>query len=161
MQNITIIAVGKGSKDYLGTACDEYIKRLKPMCNLKIVEIPHENLPEKNLSRRQIAKALDKEGDRVLAAIPAKSYIIPLCVEGGQMSSENFARLLRQKAVEGYSDICFIIGSSHGLADKVKYKGNMKLSFSQMTFTHGMAKFIILEQVYRALSINTGGKYHK
>lgn len=161
MQNITIIAMGKVQKGFMLDGCNEYIKRLKPMCNFKLIELDDENLPEKNLNQTLINKALDKESVRIISAIPKQSYVVSLCIEGKQLSSEELAHTILQKGIEGYSNICFIIGSSHGLSDKVKDVSNLKLSFSKMTFPHQLARVIALEQIYRALSINQGSKYHK
>ena len=161
MQNITIIAMGKVQKGFLSRGCDEYIKRLKPMCGFKLIELDDENLPEKNLNDSLIQKALDKERTRILAAVPKQSYVISLCIEGRQMSSLQFAQLIEQKAGEGFSNLCFIIGSSHGLSERVKAASHLRFSFSQMTFPHQLARLIALEQIYRALSINMGSKYHK
>ncbi len=161
MQNVTLIAMGKVQKGFLTDGCNEYIKRLKTMCNLKIVELEDENLPEKNLNDTLIEKALDKESQRILANIPKQSYVISLCIEGKQLTSEEFAQVFSQKAVEGYSNICFIIGSSHGLSEKVKAASNLRMSFSKMTFPHQLFRIMALEQIYRAMSINAGTKYHK
>ncbi|MBQ3588428.1 MAG: 23S rRNA (pseudouridine(1915)-N(3))-methyltransferase RlmH [Oscillospiraceae bacterium] len=161
MQNITIIAMGKVQKGFLSDGCNEYIKRLRPMCNFRLIELDDENLPEKNLNRTLIDRALEKESVRILAAIPKQSFVITLCIEGKQLSSEELARTVEQKGIEGYSNICLIIGSSHGLHEKVKQASHLRLSFSKMTFPHQLARLIALEQIYRALSINMGSKYHK
>lgn len=161
MQNITIIAMGKVQKGFLSMGCDEYIRRLRPMCSFRLVEPEDEPLPEKNLNRTLINKALDKEAARILAAVPRQSFVISLCIEGKQMSSEEFAALIDKKASEGFSHLCFIIGSSHGLSEKVKAASHLKMSFSKMTFPHQLARLIALEQIYRGLSINNGSKYHK
>ncbi len=161
MQNITIIAMGKVQKGYLSDGCNEFIKRLKPMCNFRLIEIEDEILPEKNLNRTLIEKALEKESVKILGAIPKQSYVITLCIEGKQLSSEELAKTIEQKAVDGFSNICLIIGSSHGLHEKVKQASHLRLSFSKMTFPHQLARLIALEQIYRALSINMGSKYHK
>ena len=161
MQNITVIAMGKVQKGFLSDGCNEYIKRLKPMCNFKLIELDDEHLPEKNLNQTLIDKALDKESVKILAAIPKQSFVITLCIEGRQLSSQQLAETIAQKGVEGYSNICLIIGSSHGLSEKVKAASHLRLSFSKMTFPHQLARLIALEQIYRALSINAGSKYHK
>ena len=161
MQNITIIAMGKVQKGFLSDGCNEYIKRLKPMCNFKLIELDDEHLPEKNLNQTLIDKALEKESVKILAHIPKQSYVITLCIEGKQLSSEQLAETIAQKGVEGFSNICFIIGSSHGLCDKVKKACDMRLSLSKMTFPHRLARVMLSEALYRSLSINAGRKYHK
>lgn len=161
MQNITIIAMGKVQKGFMMDGCNEYIKRLKTMCNLKIIQLEDVQLMEKNLSEAMIQKTLDREADEIIKNIPKQSYVIAMCIEGKQMSSEELAKMFSDKAVEGFSNICFIIGSSHGLSDRVKQLSNYKMSMSKMTFPHQLARVMLLEQIYRGFSILGGSKYHK
>ena len=161
MINVTLITLGKVQKGFLTDGCNEYIKRLRTMCDFKLVEIEDEPLPEKNLNQTLIDKALEKEGGKIISAIPKQSYVIAMCIEGKQLASRDFAKLFNQKAVEGYSSICLIIGSSHGLSDKVKARRDLRMSFSKMTFPHQLFRLMALEQIYRAFSINAGTKYHK
>ena len=161
MINVTLITMGKVQKGFLTDGCNEYIKRLRTMCDFKLVEIEDEPLPEKNLNQTFIDKALEKESGKIISAIPKQSYVIAMCIEGKQLASEDFAKLFNQKAVEGYSNICLIIGSSHGLSEKVKARRDLRMSFSKMTFPHQLFRLMALEQIYRACSINAGTKYHK
>ena len=161
MINVTLITMGKVQKGFLTDGCNEYIKRLRTMCDFKLVEIEDEPLPEKNLNQTLIDKALEKESGKIISAIPKQSYVIAMCIEGKELASEDFAKLFNQKAVEGYSSICLIIGSSHGLSEKVKARRDLRMSFSKMTFPHQLFRLMALEQIYRAFSINAGTKYHK
>ena len=161
MQNITIIAMGKVQKGFQLDGCNEYIKRLKTLCNLKIVQLEDVQLAEKNLNDTIIQKTLDREAEEIIKNIPKQSYVISMCIEGKQMSSEELAKLFNDKAVEGFSNICFIIGSSHGLSDRVKQLSHYKMSMSKMTFPHQLARVMLLEQIYRGFSIINGSKYHK
>ena len=161
MINVTLITLGKVQKGFLTDGCNEYIKRLRTMCDFKLVEIEDEPLPEKNLNQTLIDKALEKESSKIISAIPKQSYVIAMCIEGKQLASRDFAKLFNQKAVEGYSSICLIIGSSHGLSEKVKARRDLRMSFSKMTFPHQLFRLMALEQIYRAFSINAGTKYHK
>lgn len=161
MQNITIIAMGKVQKGFQLDGCNEYIKRLKTLCNLKIVQLEDVQLAEKNLNDTLIQKTLDREAEEIIKNIPKQSYVISMCIEGKQMSSEELAKLFNDKAVEGFSNICFIIGSSHGLSDRVKQLSHYKMSMSKMTFPHQLARVMLLEQIYRGFSIINGSKYHK
>ena len=161
MINVTLITMGKVQKGFLTDGCNEYIKRLRTMCDFKLVEIEDEPLPEKNLNQTLIDKALEKEGGKIISAIPKQSYVIAMCIEGKQLASRDFAKLFNQKAVEGYSSICLIVGSSHGLSEKVKARRDLRMSFSKMTFPHQLFRLMALEQIYRAFSINAGTKYHK
>lgn len=161
MQNVTIIAMGKVQKGFLQDGCNEYIKRLKTMCSLKIIQLEDVQLMEKNLNDTLIQKTLDREADEIIKNIPKQSYIISMCIEGKQISSEDMAKMFNDKAVEGFSNITFIIGSSHGLSDRVKQMSHFKMSMSKMTFPHQLARLMLLEQTYRAFSILGGSKYHK
>lgn len=161
MINVTLITMGKVQKGFLTDGCNEYIKRLRTMCDFKLVEIEDEPLPEKNLNQTLIDKALEKESGKIISAIPKQGYVIAMCIEGKQLASQDFAKLFNQKAVEGYSSICLIIGSSHGLSEKVKARRDLRMSFSKMTFPHQLFRLMALEQIYRAFSINAGTKYHK
>lgn len=161
MINVTLITMGKVQKGFLTDGCNEYIKRLRTMCDFKLVEIEDEPLPEKNLNQTLIDKALEKESGKIISAIPKQSYVIAMCIEGKELASRDFAKLFNQKAVEGYSSICLIIGSSHGLSEKVKARRDLRMSFSKMTFPHQLFRLMALEQIYRAFSINAGTKYHK
>ena len=161
MINVTLITLGKVQKGFLTDGCNEYIKRLRTMCDFKLVEIEDEPLPEKNLNQTLIDKALEKESGKIISAIPKQSYVIAMCIEGKQLASRDFVKLFNQKAVEGYSSICLIIGSSHGLSEKVKARRDLRMSFSKMTFPHQLFRLMALEQIYRAFSINAGTKYHK
>ncbi len=161
MLNITVIAMGKTHKGFMQDGCNEYIKRLKSLCNLKIIEIDDEVILEKNINESIIEKTLSKEAKKIISNIPKQSYIVSLCIEGKQVSSEDLANILKEKPIMGYSNICFIIGSSHGLSEEVKKISDFKMSFSKMTFPHQLARMIALEQIYRGFCINNNIKYHK
>lgn len=160
MISVTVIAVGQLKEKYFREAADEYKKRLSGSCKVNEVELKEEKLPE-SPSDAQIAAALDKEAENIIKAIPKRSLVITMCIEGRQMTSEAFASLIEDAAVQGKSSVCFIIGSSHGLSDKVKSLSDIKLSMSKMTFPHKLARVMLFETVYRASEIISGGKYHK
>ena len=115
-------------------------------------------MPE-NLSEAEKCAVLKKEGARILEKIPQNSFVTALCVEGKQLSSEGLAKLMGEKTLEG--GLCFIIGSSHGLDETLKKECPVKLSFSQMTFPHRIARILLAEQVYRGFTILAGSGYHK
>ena len=160
MLNITIACVGKLKESYLRDACAEYAKRLSAFCRLQIAEVEEERLPDKP-SDAQIAAALTAEGRRLLARVPAGAALIALCIEGKEMSSPELARRLEQLAVSGTSHVVLMIGGSWGLSDEVKNSAALRLSMSPMTFPHQLARVMLLEQLYRAMQISAGGKYHK
>ena len=157
MISVYVIAVGQLREKYFRDAAEEYNKRLG---NVTGMEIKEEKLPAEP-SQAQIISALDKEASRILEAIPKRSFVIPMCIEGKQMSSEEFSGVLDRAALAGKSSVTFIIGSSHGLSEKVKAAADLKLSMSKMTFPHELARVMLFEAVYRACEISSGSKYHK
>ena len=159
MLTVKILCIGKLKERYWREACEEYQKRLEGVCRFAIVELPESRLPA-DPSAAQIAAALEQEGEKILAAAGERSLFFPLCVEGAAWSSPELAEQIGQAAVAGCSTLCFIIGSSFGLSDRVKRKGK-KVSLSNMTFPHQLARVMVCEQVYRAFQILQGGKYHK
>ncbi len=157
---IKIICVGKLKEKYLKDAIAEYSKRLSRFCTLEITELSDEKIPD-NASVSQEEQVLLKEGEKILKCISPSDYVISLCVEGTQKSSEDFAKSLAGLALSGNSTICFVIGGSLGLHPHVKIRSDMKLGFSEMTFPHQLIRVFLLEQIYRAYKINSNEKYHK
>lgn len=160
MLKIDLITVGKLKEDYLRKACEEYQKRLSAYCKLSILELPESKLPQ-DPSPAQIADCIENEGQAILSKIPSQSYVITLCIEGDMLSSPQLAQKLSAAQVQGASHISMIIGGSWGLSEKVKQQSQLRLSMSRMTFPHQLARVMVLEQVYRACSINNHSKYHK
>lgn len=160
MTTINLIYVGNIRENYLLAAVAEYEKRLSAYCRLVCTEIKEEKLPD-DPSQAQTEAAMKKEGERILAVLPQKSKKIALCVEGKQISSEEFSSLIKTAENSGFSQISFIIGGAFGLSEEVKKVCDFHLSLSKMTFTHRMARILLLEQIYRAENIAAGGKYHK
>ena len=160
MLKIKIITVGALSEKYWKDACDEYKKRISKYASIEEVCLKERRIAS-DPSDAEIRRALELEGEAILAEIPKRSYVVPLCIEGRQMSSKELSAKLEEAPGAGYSAVCFIIGSSYGLAQKVKETGDFPLSFSRMTFPHQLARVMLYEAVYRALSIAGGAKYHK
>ena len=160
MLKITLITVGRLKEQYLRDAVKEYEKRLSTLCTLKNVEIDAAKLPD-NPNMSQINAALEQESEKILASIPSGAYVIPMCIEGKQMDSEELSHKFSDIGVSGQSNVAFIIGGSYGLSDRVKQKADYKLSMSKMTFPHQLARVMLLEQIYRAFKISQGGTYHK
>ena len=160
MLKITLITVGRLKEQYLRDAVAEYEKRLSTLCSLKNVEIEAARLPD-SPNRTQIAAALDAEAAKILTAVPNGAFVIPMCIEGKQLDSESLSQKLGSIGLSGQSNVCFIIGGSYGLSDKVKQRADFKLSMSAMTFPHQLARVMLLEQIYRAFKIAHGGTYHK
>ena len=160
MTTINLIYVGNIRENYLLAAVAEYEKRLSAYCRLVCTEIKEEKLPD-DPSQAQTEAAMRKEGERRPAVLPQKSKKIALCVEGKQLSSEEFSSLIKNAENSGFSQISFIIGGAFGLSEEVKKVCDFRLSLSKMTFTHRFARILLLEQIYRAENIAAGGKYHK
>lgn len=161
MQNIDLICVGKLNASYFAAGVAEYQKRLGGFCNFRIFELPEASIADKNASDKQIEKALQKEGEAILHAVRKGAYLVALCVEGKQISSEDLAALLAQRAGSGAGDVAFVIGSSHGLDESVKLAAQARISLGRITLPHQLARLVLTEQLYRACTINAGMKYHK
>lgn len=160
MLQINILYVGNIKDNFFAQAVAEYEKRLSGLCKIKNIELKEEKPPD-NPSESEIALIIKKEGDRLIKNLPKKGYKIALCVEGTQISSEELARKIESVAVSGDSEITFIIGGAFGMDERVKRAANYRLSVSKMTFTHRIMRVILIEQIYRALNILSGGHYHK
>lgn len=161
MLKITVLCVGNLKEKYLKDAVCEYLKRLDKYCNVEVVEVEEHKLTKNNLYPSDISICLDKEADKIISKIPKNSYIISLCIEGSMYSSEGFCKLISEKMIDGAGSMCFIIGGSWGLSNKIKNLSDVKLSMSKMTFPHQLTRVILCEQLYRVFQILNCGKYHK
>lgn len=160
MLNVKLICVGRMREKFYIDAFEEYRKRLGAYCRLELAEIAEARLPDAP-SPWEIAAALEREGSEVLRAIPPDAFVAALCVEGSQMPSEGMARLIAEREGSGKPKLCFIIGGSFGLSPAVKTRADRRLSLSQMTFPHHLARVMLAEQIYRGFKINEGSRYHK
>jgi len=160
MFDITLIAMGKLKEKFYLSAAAEYEKRLKGYCQFHLLELPEIRLPE-NPSPAEISAALEKEADLIIAKIPKGAWFCTLTPEGKLMSSEELAAKINEVKLSGKSSACFLIGSSFGMAPKLKAMADLKLSMSPMTFPHHLARIMVLEQLYRVEAIQAGSKYHK
>lgn len=154
---IQIIHAGDFKEKYLRDAFSEYTKRITPMAQIEDILIKERPCTDEAL----IGRALSDEGSDILSKLDPRAFVIALCVEGKMLSSEELSSLLDKSALDGFATVSFIIGSSHGLSEEVKRRAHLKLSFSRMTFPHQLMRVILSEQIYRALSISKGTKYHK
>ena len=157
--NINFIAMGKIKESYFREACAEYQKRLQAFARVMVKEPEPQPLPQ-NPSAAQISSALEREAAEILSNVRS-GFNIALCVEGKPLSSEGLAQRLEQLGNSGTSTVNFIVGSSFGLAESLKSQCGLRLSMSEMTFPHNLARVMLFEQVYRAFSILNNGKYHK
>ena len=160
MFDITLITMGKLKEKFYISAAQEYAKRLSGYCRFTLVELPESRLPE-NPSPAEIAVGLEKEAETILARIPKSSWFCVFTPEGKELSSEKFAEKMKEVKLSGKSSAIFLIGSSFGIAPKVKERADFRLSMGPMTFPHHLARIMVLEQLYRAEAIQAGSKYHK
>ena len=160
MFEITLITVGKLKEKFYLSAAAEYEKRLKGYCQFKLLELPESRLPE-NPSPAEINAGLEKEAELILTKIPKGAWFCTLTPEGKLISSEALAEKLKDVKNSGKSSACFLIGSSFGMANRIKERADFRLSMSPMTFPHHLARIMVLEQLYRAEAIQAGSKYHK
>lgn len=157
---IKIYAIGKIKEAYLKVGIEEYVTRIKPYCNIEIIEVKDEPISD-NPSAKDIEKAKDNEGKRVIKLLKNNEYLIALDLNKKQFKSEQFAEFLMQKLTENGSSISFVIGGSYGLSDELKTRSNYSISLSDLTFLHQMSRLILLEQIYRAFKILNKEVYHK
>ena len=155
--NAAILCVGKLKEKYIKEGCEEFIKRITPYCPFEVVEIKPEQVYEDSL----IEKALDVEAERILATIKKDAYVITMEIGGKLLSSEELSAKIEDLVNSGINELVFVIGSSHGLSQKVSARADFKLSISKMTFLHEFARLILIEQIYRGFKIIKKESYHK
>ena len=144
---IKIICVGKLKEEYLKDLTNDYLKRINKYHKLEIIELKDSNILE--------------EEKEILKKLNTNDYIISLCIEGNTYNTEEFKDKINNLLINGKSNITFIIGGSEGLTKKVKEMSNELLSFSKLTFPHGLFRGILLEQIYRVFKILNNEKYNK
>ena len=159
MLSVNIICVGKLKESYLREAVAEYSKRMKPLCRLNVVELPEERVGD-DPSPAEIQRVINAESERISAKIAKGDYVMTMCVEGVNISSEALSERIDSVQL-GHSAVDFIIGGSWGLSDSLKARSDFKLSMGKMTFPHQLCRVMLLEQIYRAFQISKGTKYHK
>lgn len=158
--HIHVIAVGKIKERFLQDGIAEYEKRLRPYAKLQITELSEEKRSAAASAGSESA-AREKEGQRILAGIPEGSLVVALDIKGQNWTSEDLANGLRVWELAGRNQVTFIIGGDLGLSQAVLEQSDLRLSLSKMTFTHPMARLLLLEQIYRGFRILRGEPYHK
>ncbi|MFH2063548.1 MAG: 23S rRNA (pseudouridine(1915)-N(3))-methyltransferase RlmH [bacterium] len=154
--NLKVVCVGKMKERHWTAAQEEYLKRLGPLARIEVVEVAAERLGGSVTDE----EAMRREGERLLRQVPDGAAMIALDRTGRQIPSESFAEQLRKLGETG-RPICFLIGGAAGLSPAVLQRADLKLSLSEMTLPHELARVFLVEQLYRALSISHGGKYHR
>ncbi len=160
MFEITLLTVGKLKEPFYLSAAAEYEKRLKSYCKFRLLELPECRLPE-DPSPAEIRAGLQKEAEAIRGRIPKGAWFCVLTPEGKELSSPQLAEQLKKVKLSGKSAACFLIGSSFGMDESLKAQADLKLSMGPMTFPHHLARIMVLEQLYRAETIQAGTKYHK
>lgn len=155
MIKINIISIGKIKDKYIKDGIDEFKKRISKYCKITIVELQEED------DNKGINNSIQKETERLINVIQdKKAYNVLLDLKGKIKTSEEMAEEI-EKISLNYSEINFIIGGSNGVGDELREIVNLRLAFSAFTFPHQLMRLILIEQIYRWISINKNIKYHK
>ena len=158
--SVTILAVGRMKEKPYRMMADEYMKRLSRYGRFEEVELP--DLPEPANSSPAIERQIrEKEGEAILSRIRPGSHVVALTIPGKQWNSPGLSRHLDELMTRGASDITFVIGGSLGLSEQVIARAEEEMSMSKMTFPHQLARVMLMEQLYRAMKIRAGERYHK
>ena len=157
---IKIVTVGKLKEKYLKDGIAEYTKRISRFAKLEMIELTDEKTPDK-ASELENQKILETEGARILSKVGERDFVLVLAIEGKTFSSEEFSKQLEEASIKGYSTLTFIIGGSLGLAASVKNRANLSVSFGRLTLPHQLMRLVLVEQIYRAFTIQQGSPYHK
>ncbi len=157
---IKIVTVGKLKEKYLKDGIAEYSKRISRFATVEMIELADEKTPDR-ASDSENEKILNLEGNRILSKIGDREFVVVLAIEGKTLSSEEFSKQLEQASINGYSTLTFVIGGSLGLSPQVKKRANLSLSFGRLTLPHQLMRLVLVEQIYRAFTIQQGSPYHK
>ena len=159
MLAVRLICVGKLKERFFSEAVAEYEKRLAGFCRMELIELPEERLGD-HPSAAEVDAALEREAQQIEKKLLKDCWLVCLCVEGEQMDSMSFAQFLSRVENSGRPRISFVIGSSFGMSQRLKKKADVRLSMSEMTFPHHLARVMLIEQIYRGFQIKEGTKYH-
>lgn len=157
---IKVVTVGKLKEKYLKDGIAEYSKRISRFAKHEMIELADEKTPDK-ASESENQKILEIEGQRILSKVGDRDFVIVLAIEGKTFSSEEFSKHLEEASIKGFSTLTFIIGGSLGLAQDVKKRSNLSVSFGRLTLPHQLMRLVLVEQIYRAFTIQQGSPYHK
>lgn len=159
MIQLTLITVGSLKEGYLKEAVSEYAKRISQYARLEEINIKEYPIRCED-DASEVSRALEAEADKIIVAMPKDAFKIALCVEGKQFDSPALAKII-DDAASASGKIVLVIGSSHGLSERVKAASSLRLSVSNMTFPHQLMRVILMEALYRSFTITAGKKYHK
>lgn len=153
---LRIIAIGTKMPDWVEAGCNEYLKRLPSELNLEIVELP---LGQRGKGA-DINRAISREGEAMLKAIGEQDHVIALDVLGKPWSTEKLAEQLQNWQLSG-DNFSLLVGGPDGLAPACLKRANSKWSLSALTLPHPLVRILLVEQIYRAGTINSGHPYHR
>ena len=157
--NATILCVGKLKEKWQAEGCAEYLKRLSRYGKYEIVAVDDVREPDKP-SEALYRQVMDREGEALLRHIRPNDRVVCLCIRAEAPDSVRLSQKMEAWAQDGRR-LVLVIGGSLGLSEAVLRRADEKLSFSNLTFPHGLMRVILLEQLYRAERIRTGERYHK
>ncbi|VML33281.1 rRNA large subunit methyltransferase [Streptococcus pneumoniae] len=157
---IKVVTVGKLKEKYLKDGIAEYSKRISRFAKFEMIELSDEKTPDK-ASESENQKILEIEGQRILSKIADRDFVIVLAIEGKTFFSEEFSKQLEETSIKGFSTLTFIIGGSLGLSSSVKNRANLSVSLGRLTLPHQLMRLVLVEQIYRAFTIQQGFPYHK
>ncbi|HET0790454.1 TPA: 23S rRNA (pseudouridine(1915)-N(3))-methyltransferase RlmH [Streptococcus pneumoniae] len=157
---IKVVTVGKLKEKYLKDGIAEYSKRISRFAKFEMIELSDEKTPDK-ASESENQKILEIEGQRILSKIADRDFVIVLAIEGKTFFSEELSKQLEETSIKGFSTLTFIIGGSLGLSSSVKNRANLFVSFGRLTLPHQLMRLVLVEQIYRAFTIQQGFPYHK
>ncbi|TMR84906.1 23S rRNA (pseudouridine(1915)-N(3))-methyltransferase RlmH [Streptococcus pseudopneumoniae] len=157
---IKVVTVGKLKEKYLKDGIAEYSKRISRFAKFEMIELSDEKTPDK-ASESENQKILEIEGQRILSKVADRDFVIALAIEGKMFFSEEFSKQLEEASIKGFSTLTFIIGGSLGLSSAVKNRANLSVSFGRLTLPHQLMRLVLVEQIYRAFTIQQGSPYHK
>ncbi|MDD6069658.1 MAG: 23S rRNA (pseudouridine(1915)-N(3))-methyltransferase RlmH [Clostridiales bacterium] len=142
-----ILCIGKIKDSYYRDEISAIQKKIaRKQSSLEILEFPDEKIPD-NLNEKQKKQILEKEGKRFLSRITNRDYVVALCIEGKEMTTNQHGEVLKKAKEDGYESITYLIGGSLGLMDELKKRANLKLSFSKMTFPHQLMRMVLCEEI--------------
>ena len=156
--NLTIIAVGKLRESYYRAGVEDYLSRIQRFLSIEQIEVPVGTGEDSNGGGKG---AIHREAENIERALVKGSRIVALDARGKSLTTEEFSQYLQDAMLASVSRISFIIGGAWGLAPKLIERADLRLSLSAMTLPHELARLVLVEQIYRALSLWKGLPYHK
>lgn len=153
MFRIKILCVGNIKEKFFRDAFDEYLKRCSNFAKIEVVEI------KEAIASKSIAEIVEGETSKLISLM--SGFVFVLDEKGTLFNSKEFSSKIEKIGLSGNSEICFVIGGSNGLSEKIKKQSNQVISFGKMTFPHQLMRVILIEQIYRAFTIIQGSSYHK